>query len=305
MAGTARPDGSAGSPGAGGATVDAGPGVPVIPIDAASASDVCARWKADRANLSEGTWSGNIAACDPGDISADGRANALRLFNLYRWLADLPAVVNAPDRDQEAQACALMMDANNMLSHDPPTTWTCYTQLGHDGAATSNISGGPGVSSVDSYLIDTGNETTFGHRRIVLSNELGPIGLGSTGANGASCMQNIGGTGKAGKPWLAWPPPGIFPLQAYTPRARSSLTITGWSFQSMRSMALTNAQVTVTSGGTNLPMTVTQLTGTYGNSNAISMVPNGWDVAAGQTYDVSITGITTPVSYRVQIVSCN
>jgi hypothetical protein len=198
-----------------------------------------------------------------------------------------------------------MMDANNMLSHTPPTTWLCYTALGAMGASTSNISGGPGVSSVDLYLIDTGNETTFGHRRIVLSNQLGPIGLGSTGTGGSSCMQNIGGTGKAGKTWLAWPPPGVFPLQAYQPQARGrGLSDTGWSFQSEK-MVLTGAQVTITSGGTNMPVTVTQSTGNYGNTNGISMLPMGWTVAAGQTYSVSITGITPPVSYDVQIVSCN
>jgi hypothetical protein len=281
-------------------------GVIVIPPSDAGRDEVgtCARWKADRADLSEGVWSGNVANCDPGDISAPGKVNALRLFNLYRWLADLPPIVNAPDRDMEAQACALMMDANNMLSHTPPTTWLCYTALGAMGANTSNISGGPGVSSVDLYLIDTGNETTFGHRRIVLSNQLGPIGLGSTGAGGYSCMQNIGGTGNAGKTWLAWPPPGVFPLQAYMPNARSSLSMTGWSFQSER-MVLTNAQVTITSGGTNMPVTVSQQTGNYGNNTAIRILPMGWTVAAGQTYSVSITGIATPISYDVQIASCN
>ena len=78
------------------------------------------------------------------------------------------------------------------------------------------------MASVAGYMIDSGNETTFGHRRIILSNRLGPIGLGSTGQGGASCMQNIGGTGNAGKTWVAWPPPGPFPMQAYgsgTPHA--------------------------------------------------------------------------------------
>jgi hypothetical protein len=316
-AGTGGSTGTAGGgTGTGGRAGTGGAG----PRDAGSVSDVvivtppsdagrdeagtCARWNADRADLSEGTWTGNVAACDPGDISAPGRVNALRLFNLYRWLADLPPVVNAPDRDLEAQACSLMMDANNMLSHTPPTTWLCYTALGAMGANTSNISGGPGVSSVDLYLIDTGNETTFGHRRIVLSNQLGPIGLGSTGTGGASCMQNIGGTGNAGKPWLAWPPPGAFPLQAYQTSARSSLSMTGWSFQSDK-MNLANAQVTITSGGVTMPITLSQLTGNYGGNTAIRMLPMGWTAAAGQTYTVTVTGITTPISYDVQIVSCN
>ena len=263
----------------------------------------CARWKADRANLAEGTWSGNVASCVVGDISADGRANALRLFNMYRWFADLPAVVTEASRDAQAQACSLMMDANNMLSHEPPTTWLCYTAEGAMGAMTSNISGGPGVSSVAAYLIDTGNETTFGHRRIVLSNKLGPIGLGSTGQGGASCMQNIGGTGNAGKVWVAWPPPGPFPMQAYGSGTRS-LSTTGWSVQTQRSIVLTSATVTVTSAGANMPMTMSQLTGSYGESNAIRLVPMGWTPAAGQSYTVTVAGVSTPISYTVDFVDC-
>jgi hypothetical protein len=83
--GTPAPPGPAARPG------------PVAPARARAGSSgtrtseaTCARWKADRANLAEGTWSGNVASCTVGDISADGRANALRLFNMYRWFADLP-----------------------------------------------------------------------------------------------------------------------------------------------------------------------------------------------------------------------
>jgi hypothetical protein len=188
------------------------------------------------------------------------------------------------------------------LSHDPPESWRCYTELGREGAATSNISGGPGVSSVDAYLMDSGNETTHGHRRIILSNWLGPIGLGSTGDGGSSCMQNIGGDGDAGKEWLAWPPPGPFPLQAYGGRNRS-LSDTGWSIQS-EDIDLGNATVTVASGGMDLPLEVSDLMGNYGSTEAIRIVPNGWDPEAGQTYAVSVAGVTPPIAYEFQIVDC-
>jgi hypothetical protein len=41
-----------------------------------------------------------------------------------------------------------MMDANDSLSHDPPENWKCYSEEGADGASTSNISSGPGVSRI-------------------------------------------------------------------------------------------------------------------------------------------------------------
>lgn len=267
------------------------------------AEATCARWKADTADLGEGTWSGSVTGCEAGDISAEGRENALRLFNLVRWLADLPAVTTEETRNQQAQACALMMDANDQLSHEPPTSWKCYSDLGAQGARTSNISSGAGVSSVLGYMVDDGNLTTFGHRRIILANDLGPIGLGSTGKGGASCMQNIGGKGTATRAWTAWPSPGPFPMQAYVDMYKRSLDTTGWSIQS-KTIDLSRAQVTVTSGGENKPVKVEQLTGTYGNAKAIRIAPDGWKAAAGAAYAVSVAGTTPPIAYEFQLIDC-
>jgi hypothetical protein len=292
---------SAGSGTAGGANSAGSGGAPVV--GDRTPEGTCLRWKADTANLGEGTWSGSVDTCMAGDISADGRENALRMFNLVRWLAELPAVVTEDARNQQAQACALMMTANKALSHDPPADWKCFTELGKKGASTSNISSGPGVSSVLSYMVDTGNETTFGHRRIILSNELGPIGLGSAGKDGSSCMQNIGGTGKSAKAWQAWPPPGPFPMQAYVDAYKRSLDSTGWSIQS-KNIDLSAAQVTVTSGGQARPVKVEQLTGNYGNNKAIRIVPDGWKAAAGSSYAVSVSGTATPIAYEIQLVDC-
>jgi hypothetical protein len=196
-----------------------------------------------------------------------------------------------------------MMTANDTLSHMPLMDWKCCSDLGAKGASTSNISGGPGLASVLSYMVDSGNETTFGHRRIVLSNELGPIGLGSAGKDGSSCMENIGGTGKAGKAWMAWPPPGPFPMQAYTDVYKRTLDSTGWSLQS-KSIDLKAAQVTIMSGGQAKPVKVEQLTGNYGQSTAIRIVPDGWKAAAGASYAVSVTGTATPIAYEVQLIDC-
>lgn len=268
-----------------------------------SAEATCARWKADTASVDEGTWSGAVEGCNVGDISADGRDNALRLFNLVRWLADLPAVTTEETRNQQAQACALMMTANDALSHDPPMSWKCYSELGAQGAGTSNISSGPGVASVLSYMVDDGNLTTFGHRRIILANDLGPIGLGSAGKGGASCMQNIGGKGTATKPWTAWPSPGPFPMQAYVDAYKRSLDSTGWSVQS-KGIDLSKAQVTVTAAGQNKPVTVEQLTGTYGSAKAIRIAPDGWKAEVGVSYSVTLTGTAAPIAYEFQLIDC-
>jgi hypothetical protein len=270
--------------------------------DRETAEGTCARWNADREELGEGTWSGNVENCEAGDISADGRANALRQYNLYRWLADLPAVETDPERDQMAQECALMMEANESLSHDPPMSWDCWTELGAEGAGSSNISSGPGVNTVPFYMLDNGNEANLGHRRWILSNSLGPIGLGST-ATGASCMQNLNGEGRAGKEWLAWPPPGLFPLQAMSEFPGPSLDDTGWSIQSDE-IDLEDATVTVTVAGAEQPITLMRLPGGYGSRYALSFTPDGWETEAGETYRVSVAGTSSPIEYEVSVVDC-
>ena len=266
------------------------------------AAAVCARWNSDRADLDEGEWSGSVSACDPGDISETGRANALRVLNLYRFLADLPAVATDPQRNARAQACALMMTAEGNLSHSPSTDWACYSADGADAAGSSNISSSPGVASVDSYMIDAGNNTTLGHRRWILSNSLGPVGLGSSGS-GASCMWTLQGSGNAGAEWTAWPSPGVFPIAANSNRWWS-MDDTGWSIQS-DNINLNNASVTVTANGNDLPVTVTGLASGYGSRYAISIIPDGWGMTADTTYEVSASGIDTPISYSFRAVNCD
>ena len=63
-------------------------------------------------------------------------------------------------------------------------------------------------------------------------------------------------------------------------------------------------QVTVSDGGNNLPVTVTQLAGGYGSQYAIRFNPQGWQTQAGHTYDVSVSGVSPAINYSVQVVSC-
>jgi hypothetical protein len=298
---------SGGNTAPGGATSSAGGGPTSAGGGAAGAmsgdpsSDVCTRWKSERADLSEGTWSGSVASCDAGDMSADARASALRVLNLYRFLGGLPDVTDDPARDAKDQQCALMMRANGMLSHSPPMSWTCWTQDGADAANGSNIGTAPAVTSVDGYMLDPGNPTTLGHRRWVLSNSLGPVGIGGT--DRSSCMMTLGGTGKAGKAWAAWPAPGKIPFQVMTAARSMNVDGTGWSIQS-DTVDLSAAQVTVTSDGAPLAITTTQLLSGYGSKYALRFNPMGWSTTAGKTYSVSVTGVTPAIAYDVEMVDC-
>ena len=86
-------------------------------------------------------------------------------------------------------------------------------------------------------------------------------------------------------------------------RTRTTIDTTGWTIQS-DSINLAGAMVTVTAGGMNMPVSVTQLSGGYGSRYALRFNPMGWTTMAGQTYSVSVAGVSMPISYDVQVVSC-
>lgn len=266
----------------------------------AEAAEVCARWNADRADLSEGTWSGAIAGCMAGDTSMAGRDNALKLINLYRWLSDLPAVTHDATRNAKAQECALMMHANNDLDHYPPMSWDCWNADGDEAAERSNIATTPGVRAVDLYMADPGNATTIGHRRWILNNRLGPVGLGST--DGYSCMWVVGGNGNGGRDWTAFPAEGVWPIEAMS-ASFASVDDTGWTIQS-EDINLEAGTVTVTEDGVEVPVTVDVLQRNIGSKYAIKLTPQGWTSQAGSVYEVSVTDVSMPFSYEVRMVSC-
>ena len=266
-----------------------------------SEAAVCERWNSDRSNLAEGAWSGSVSGCNAGSVSSTGMDNALLQVNLFRWLSELPAVTTNDTLNAKAQDCALMMDANNTLSHNPSSNFGCYTSDGAQAASSSNLSPYPGVYSVELYMSDPGNETTLGHRRWILSDGLGPIGLGSTAD--FSCMWVHGGTGSDSRPYTAWPPAGIVPLDINV-LGWADLEDTGWSLQS-DSIDLDNANVTITrDDGTDMPVSVTELGAYYGSRWAISMVPQGWVAETGFIYEVTVSADGGTIQYRVEFAGC-
>ena len=149
-------------------------------------------------------------------------------------------------------------------------------------------------------MLDYGNESTIGHRRWILSNGLGPIGVGSTSSY--SCMWVIGGSGSDTTPWTAWPAPGSFPIDAMG-SGSTGVDKVGWSLQS-DTIDLARATVTVTEGSVAKAVTVSQLDAYYGSKYAITFTPNGWRSAAGKTYHVSVSGTATAIAYDVAMTDC-
>ncbi len=258
----------------------------------------CSTWNNAQPASWATKWTGNTVSCNAGTIDSGSIQGTLSLVNYYRNLAGLPAVVEDSTWDQEAQACALIEDANFNtygLSNSPQSSWQCYSSSGANAAAQSNLASLNSQSSIAVYMEDPGNPY-FGHRSWVLSNNFSTVGIGSTTT--ASCLKVEGGNPiPEPQPWVAWPPAGVVPINALL-----SVDLTGWSIQS-DTINLSNAKISVESGGTNLPVTVAQVNG-YGANFKISFKPTGWHSIVGNTYTVSVSGISSPIQYSVNVVGC-
>jgi uncharacterized protein YkwD len=273
---------------------------------ARSQAEVCGAWAtANQRRASGDGFSVSASTCDPGSVSRDALDDGLARLNFFRWLVGLAPATDSATDNEVAQKCALVSAWNpaGPAAHFPPATATCYTPEGALGAGSSNIAWGAAsaANAIDLWMIDFGNEATFGHRRWLLNPPLSPVGLGYyRGGNNfgsASCLRVFGSSGTGPAPnWLAFPPPGFVP----EPLAQWHWTVHG-------NIPLNSATATVTrrSDGASLPVTLNILSGFYGQA-AASIVRNGWSPAAGETYHVTVTGQggAGTIEYDVKPVAC-
>ncbi len=102
-----------------------------------------------------------------------------RRINFYRALVALPADITFDAvKNGKDQKTALMMSANNLLDHLPPTNWTWYTPDGAEGAGNSNlVLGRYGPAAVDAYMVDPGaNNHLVGHCRWLMYSRASVMG---------------------------------------------------------------------------------------------------------------------------------
>ncbi|MGB1250144.1 MAG: CAP domain-containing protein [Candidatus Promineifilaceae bacterium] len=206
-------------------------------------------------------WTGSIGGCVAGDTSAEFKASVAHRINYYRAMAGLAADVKMkPEYNALAQAAALMMSAQNSLSHTPGAGWACYTQTGADGAASSNLAlGHNGSSSIFGYMQDRGTHNApVGHRRWILypfTTEFGtgdvPATSGHAAANGLMVFGTFSTDRIARDSFVAWPPPGFVPYQVVYPRWSFSLGASGFD-----PIDFSNATVSMTIDGVATPVVI-------------------------------------------------
>ncbi len=189
-------------------------------------------------------WNGNVEAENAGVLGADYLAAIIARVNDYRWMAGLPGGVTLDSTENaSAQQAALMMAANDELSHSPSPDWLDYSPPGADGAAHSDLTlGASGVTAIDLYMTDPGSGNTFvGHRRWVLYPPTQTMGVGDipSESNALYVVQPDAAPAPSVTA-VAWPPAGFVPAPLMPER---------WSLQSDAGADFSNATVAVTQNG--------------------------------------------------------
>ena len=254
------------------------------------------------ANLS---WTGNVANAIPGTTGATFKDDVRRRVNFYRALAGLPGdIVFDALKSSKDQEAALMMSANNALSHTPPNTWLAYTANGYAAAGASNLAlGNYGPDAVNAYMIDDGGgNEVVGHRRWILYSRALSMGTGDVPANGtynsANSLWTIGDFKAApAAKFTLWPNEGYVPV---------NLVPTRWSL-SYPGATFGGAIVSMTQNGVAVSTSIisTSQTGVGDNTLVWSVTGLPSTVTNDTPYVVTVSGIggggPTTKSYTVRL----
>ncbi|HEY1047178.1 MAG TPA: CAP domain-containing protein [Bacteroidia bacterium] len=222
--------------------------------------------------------------CDPGQLSNESLTYILERLKYYRRLAGVNDSCKFDiNLNKKAQSAALMMEANQKLSHAPGRQWKCYNKDGEIAASKSNLSLGYGsVDALTGQITDDGaGNQACGHRRWILNPLNRVFGLGST--DDAMCLYVIDTdlnqrTSKDTHP-VMWPSADYFPLKLAPNR---------WSF-SLSDADFTKANVTVMKGKANVPLKKESVFIGYAMNTLVWQMNGNQD--AGQTYDVKINNV--------------
>ncbi len=261
-------------------------------------------------------WNGNVTNCVAGATTSTFKEAVLRRINYYRAMAGLPSSTTLdPTFNGNVQEAALMMSANNALSHTPPNTWSCFSLVGSNAAANANIAiGSSGPSAVDGFIRDQGaGNVAVGHRRWLLYPQTQIFGTGDLpGAGNFSAANaiwvfdgNYGGTRPPARDgFVAWPPPGFVP---------SPVTFNRWSF-SFPGANFNGTTVTVTSNGVAITAPIETVTpgageetivfrpgSLSGNATTSYPVPTADTVYQVTLNNVVIGGSSSNFTYRVTV----
>lgn len=251
-----------------------------------------------------------------GQLSEETITQATGLLNLYRYVAGLDAsVIPNAEYGEQSQAAALLMAADEDMSHGglarPEGMSDELYELGSAGCARSNIAAGYFTlqDAIMGWVDDSSsnNIASVGHRRWILNPVMGQTGFGAVSA-AASAYRSMysamyafdSSNSEATQTMVAWPAQNT-PVELVGVETPWSI-----SFDSMVDETSVHVQVKSLSSGKVWNFSSDSADGDFYVSNAyygslagcVVFRPSGIDVSDGQSYEVTVTGVDTPVQYR-------
>ena len=243
-----------------------------------------------------------------GQIDEECLQDALNLLNMYRLIAGLEPTVITPQAQEYAQAAALACAIKNTVSHSPGTPSDMDSELRAKcayGAFNCNLAGGSGtlVNTLRRFMIEANGDRNFLHRRQLLKQDMPETGFGAaiseTGVMCSSAYVNASlyenkvisypgenqpleffGSGiySAGYVWTVLVPESV-------DEEKVLVTITDTKTGKVWEFSLENDNMRIDNGST-----------TY-----LMFCPEDIYYHEGDKYHVDITGLSTPISYDVNM----
>lgn len=241
-------------------------------------------------------WNGSIDGCNAGTLAPGYLTAALDRVNYLRAQAGVPAVTANSVSNDRAQRAALIMEANGTNNHNPPTTATCYSPEGAEGARFSQLALNSGESWAEHLMDDFGpSNTSVSHRIGYLDPSMTSVGFGQTARSHATFTVDAdpdGSLSRYPQPGVAWPTAGFFPAPLLPGISKR------WSFSTygVGFNELSEAQVSMTriAPSASLPVDVTiehrDLTTVVFKPEGITAPTQG---EADVTYRIRISNVRT------------
>ncbi len=246
-----------------------------------------------------------------GTLSDETLESALAVLNQIRYIAGLDSVTLNDSYNEMEQAGALVNAANHDLDHFPVQPEGMDEELyslGYSGTSQGNLAWG--LSNLNKSIVfgwmadeDSSNIDRVGHRRWVLNPKMSATGFGAVDNYYAMYAFDSGNT-SAAQTGVVWPAqqmpaeyfeddyPWTYSLGSTVDASRVKVTLvketTGetWDFSSSSADGYFN----VNNDG-------------YGQKGCIIFRPDSVSCQAGDVFDVTITGLSTPVHYTVTFFS--
>lgn len=245
-----------------------------------------------------------------GELSDETLNSALAMFNQVRYIAGLSSVTLDASYNQLAQASSVTNAANNVLTHYPTQPAGMpddMYQLGKTGSSSSNIAWN--YQNLNKGIVrgwmedgDASNIDRLGHRRWILNPGMKKTGFGEAGKYYA--MYAFDGAFDAKIKGVIWPAQEM-PVEYFG-------SVYPWSYSYGSALDASKIQVTLTRKADNKIWKFSSASAdgyfnvensNYGQPGCVIFRPTDVTYAAGDVFQVSITGAPVPVEYTVRFFS--